>query len=150
MSESRSRSFTRGVHVSGLGGADASRFIGTGLVPRLEAVPNYVVQAPVDAGSTDAQTLGLLTRGSYVKGVINHVPLTGGTVAVSLVDPSGVAADIDLGQAIALNAAALDETGAFLTPTAEDRLVVATVTGGTAGETAILGLEVGVLKPNWR
>jgi hypothetical protein len=148
MSDPRSRAFTRGVHVSGLG-ANGSKYVAGARREIIEAVPNYVVHFDADAGITAFQDVGLLARGAYVNNLVNHVALTGGTVAVSLIDPAGMASPINLDTDLALNAAARNATGAFVTPLASDRIVRVTITGGTAGETAILSLEIGVLRPDW-
>jgi hypothetical protein len=148
MVETRSRAFTRAVHVSGLG-CTGPKYIGGVQMPHLEAVPSYVTHFEVNAGLTVAQDIGLLARGTYVNAIVNHLALTSGTVAVSLIDPAGVADDIDIVAALDLDTAARDATGAFFGPIAQDRIVRATVSSGTASETAILSLEIGVLRPDW-
>lgn len=144
---SRTRSYTRGVHVSKLGAPDA---FPSGLPPQLEAAPRYLVNFTADAGVVADQDVGMLPAGAFVYGTINHVPLTGGTVAVSLIDPKGVAADLDLVASMALNADATASTGAFFTPIDSPRIVRVTIAAGTGGETAVMGLDIGVSVPAWR
>lgn len=150
MTDSRTRSFTRGVHVSALGGGDDRTFPNGDILRRLEGVPKYNILFEVDAGDTEEQLLGLISRGTYVLEAINHAALTSGTVALKLRDPAGQAADVDLLAAGDLTAAAEMGATAFFAPLAADAILVAQVTGGTAGEMAVLSLDVGVAKPEWK
>jgi hypothetical protein len=85
-------------------------------------------------------------------GMVNHVPLTGGTMKLTLPAFNGLPAqdvttqdiDLSIGSVILNNVDA-----AMYIPLAQDRPLVATVTGGTAGETAIVSLLVTPAENGW-
>lgn len=123
----------------------------SGIASRLSATYQASILMTVDAGETAAQMVGDLTQGIWISGLVNHVALSAGTsVALELPAYGGegavtlvAAADVTAAGEIALDAP-------VWAPLPIDRPLTATVTGGTAGEIAVLSLLVTPAENGWK
>lgn len=103
-----------------------------------------------DAGVKTAQVVGDLPPGVWVDGCINHKALTGGTCQIDLPLHKGATALNLVAAGAVLNAAAtFTMANSLYAPTTFSRPVSITITGGTAGETALISLRVHAVDNGW-
>ena len=146
----RRRYMHQAFYVSTLGSALETGPAGYG--QRLSATNNSSIAFQVDMGVTTPQVIGTLTRGIFITDVINNLAVSGGTIALHVLNADGTGhatliAALDgtiLGPPdVALNFAPL------WAPLPSDKMLSATVTGGTSGEFGKLSLLVTPFENAW-
>jgi hypothetical protein len=143
----RSRHQSQAVQVSSFGKPIETAKSGYG--KRLTGSPIYAIPLVIP-GDASNFVIGDLTAGLWCYGIVNH-QVGVGTLALT------VAADAELGlPAIALSTALPLATAAFvsalaagLPPLAYDRVLTATIAGGTVGALNKLSLLVAPVTPDW-
>jgi len=124
----------------------------SGYGKRLAATYDANIVMAADAGAAGAQPIGDLTQGLFIRGIINHAALTSGTLVLTMPAFGGEPEVVINTQAVDLTLTSVIFTGmnpAVLVPLTLDRPVVATVAGGTSGETALISLMVTPALNGW-
>jgi hypothetical protein len=101
------------------------------------------------AGSSDPQTIGTVTQGVVVVKLNNHKALSSGTIDLALLNADGT---LHATLEAAGDLTVLGPTATFVDiwePLASDKILSATVTGGTPGEIAMMSLHVTPFENAW-
>ena len=122
----------------------------SGYGTRLSGTPTALITLSADAGTAGTIVAGDLTQYLSIVALVNHVPLTSGTITPVLPAFNGEA-EISL-PAIDLTIGSVIFTGVDvgLPPLAMDRPLTLTVAGGTPGETAFISLMVCPIQTAWK
>lgn len=123
----------------------------SGRTARLSATYTANILLPyMDAGSTATVTLGDLTQGLIITGLINHVALSTGTINLTLPAHGGLGAVTMIAAGSLTSAGVITLTTPVLAPLTIDRPLTGAIAAGTASETAILSLLVTPIEAGWK
>lgn len=147
----RSRHESQAYQVSTFGKPQETAKSGYGR--RLKGSPVYAIPLRIeDSGDTAAQTIGDLTAGVWVKGVVVNTVSTGTapTAEIALAETAPGEGDGVVLEA-ALDLLTLGETDLTtqLEPLAQDRVLTVTITDGVADEPLMLTLLVVPITESW-